>query len=173
MLKPGSGEYIEADGIRTYFVHKGTGPALVLLHGQPPGGSVHVVWNQNIEAMADAGFSVYAFDSVGFGRSDHDPNDYTRDRRVRHALAFIDTMGLDHYSMWGMSDGSNLACRIALRDSRVERMVLQASGSLSPRPPVRDEAAERAAAEERAGFVPSLENARTYLQHSLVNQAAI
>jgi 4,5:9,10-diseco-3-hydroxy-5,9,17-trioxoandrosta-1(10),2-diene-4-oate hydrolase len=92
---------------------------------------------------------------------------------VRHALAFVDAMGLQRFSMWGMSDGSNLACRIALEDPRVERMVLMASGSLSPRPPGQTPEQAQAAAAERIGYTPSLENARAYLQHSLVNQAAI
>ena len=171
-MKPGSGKYIEADGVRTYYVHQGSGPALVMLHGQPPGGSVHVIWHPNIDYFAEAGFSVYAFDQVGFGRTDNSP-DFTRERRVRHARAFIDAMGFDRYSMWGMSDGSNLACRIALEDPRVERMVLMASGSLSPRATgVADDVLRQQAA-ERASYIPSLENARAYLHGALMNQAAV
>ena len=64
--------------MRTYFVHKGSGPNPVLLHGQAPGASVHVMWDSTIDAFADAGFSVYGFDQVGFGRTDNDPEDFTR-----------------------------------------------------------------------------------------------
>jgi len=172
VIEPGSGEYIVVDGIRTYYVHRGSGPAVVLLHGQPPGASVHVIWDRNIDFMADAGFSVFAFDSVGFGRTDN-AADFSRERRVAHARAFIDAMGLNRYSMWGMSDGSNLACRIALQDPKVERLVLMASGSLSPRPPGVSPELVRQQAATRASYTPSLENARAYLQESLVNKAAI
>lgn len=171
-IEPGSGEYVEADGLRTYFVRRGNGPAVILLHGQPPGGSVHVIWGPTIDYFADRGFSVYAFDSVGFGRTDSDP-DVTRERRVRHAIAFIDAMGLARFSLWGMSDGSNLSCRIALRDKRADKLVLMASGSLSPRPPGTSAEQERLEAEERANYEPSLENARAYLNQALHNPAAI
>jgi pimeloyl-ACP methyl ester carboxylesterase len=173
-MKPGSGEYLEIDGLRTYFVRKGTGPAIVMLHGQAAGASVHVIWDRTIEYFAAHGFRCYALDQAGFGRTDNDPTgDVSRKRRLRHIRAFIDAMGLDAYTLWGMSDGSNLSCWIALDDPRVQRLVLMASGSLSPRPPGSNPEEERRAAEERASYTPSLENARVYLQHHLVNHAAI
>src|SRR5262249_38592893 len=82
-------------------------------------------------------------------------------------------MGLDRYALWGMSDGSYLACAIALEDRRVERIVLMASGSLSPRPPTLSEAEVRQRAAERAGYTPSLDNARAYLLGSFANHAAV
>jgi pimeloyl-ACP methyl ester carboxylesterase len=171
-MKPGCGEYVDVDGVRTYYVHEGSGPTLLLLHGQPPGGSVHVIWGPTFEFFVRAGFSVYAYDQVGFGRSGHS-TDHSRERRVAQARAFIEAMGFQRYSMWGMSDGSNLACRIALQDPRVERMVLMASGSLSPRPPSLTEERHLAQAAERASYAPSLANARAYLEHALMNKAAI
>ena len=56
---------------------------------------------------------------------------------------------------------------------RVDRMVLMASGSLSPRPPSISLERQAQQAAERAGYVPSLENARAYLERSLMNKAAI
>lgn len=172
MIPPGSGDYLDIGGARTYFVKRGSGPALVLLHGQPPGASVHVIWQPNIEAFVDFGFTVYAFDQVGFGRTDN-PDDFSKERRLTHARAFIEAMGLDRYALWGMSDGSWLACRIALEDPRVRRMVLMASGSLSPRPPGQSEETVRQRAAERASYTPSLEGARTYLEGSFVDKANI
>src|SRR6266571_4943723 len=138
-IEPGSGEYIDVDGVRTYFVRRGSGPTIVLLHGQAPGASVHVMWDRQIESVAQSGYSVYAFDGVGFGRSEHS-SDYTRERRVRHARAFLSAMGIEHCTLWGQSDGSNLSCRMVLDgDRRVDRLILQASGSLSPRPPTLSE----------------------------------
>jgi pimeloyl-ACP methyl ester carboxylesterase len=172
-IEPGSGEYVDADGIRTYYVKRGSGPAIVLLHGQAPGASVHVNWDHQIDFFARQGFTVYAFDGVGFGRSDHS-DDYTRERRVRHARGFLDALDIDRCTLWGQSDGSNLSCRIALDgDPRVERLVLQASGSLSPRPPSLSEEEQRRQAEVRESYQPSLQNARKELERSLVNKAAI
>ena len=172
MVKPGGGEYIDADGIRTYYVREGTGPNLLLLHGQPPGGSLHLIWHRNFDFFVKAGFAVTAFDQVGYGRSGHSL-DYSRERRVVHAQAFIEAMGFEQYVPWGMSDGSNLACRLALQDPRIDRMILMASGSLSPRPASLTDARHQEQAAERASYVPSLANARAYLEHGLMNKAAI
>jgi pimeloyl-ACP methyl ester carboxylesterase len=170
-MKTGTGAYVDVDGVRTYYVRKGHGPALLLLHGQPPGASVHVVWEPNLDYFVEAGFTVYAFDQVGFGRTEN-ADDFSKERRVAHTRAFIAAMGLDRYSMWGMSDGSYIACRIALEDPRVERLVLMASGSLAPRLP-NSSAADRERAAERAGYTPSLDHARAYLLGTFANHAAI
>ena len=172
-MEPGGGTYREIDGIRTYIVEAGHGPNVVLLHGQPPGASVHVVWARNCDYLVNAGFHVYAFDQVGFGRSDNDPTDFTRERRLRHVRAFIDAMELERYSLWGMSDGSNLACLIALEDARVERLILMASGSLSPRPSHITPELAREQAALRASYTPSVENARSYLQRELVDHTVM
>ena len=171
-MNAGSGDYVDVEGIKTYFVRKGAGPALVLLHGQPPGASVHVCWEPNLDFFAQHGFTVYAFDQVGFGRTDN-PTDFSKARRVAHARAFIETMGLERFSLWGMSDGSYIACEIALEDPRVERMILMASGSLSPRSPTQSEDLARERAAERAGYTPSLENARRYLLGTFTNHPAV
>src|SRR5262245_18241153 len=57
-MKPGTGAYVDVEGVRTYYVRKGPGPALLLLHGQPPGASLHVVWEPNLDYFAEAGFTV-------------------------------------------------------------------------------------------------------------------
>jgi 2-hydroxy-6-oxonona-2,4-dienedioate hydrolase len=171
-MNSGNGDYLDVDGARTYFVRRGSGPALILLHGQPPGASVHVCWEPNIEFFAACGFTVYAFDQVGFGRSDN-PTDFSKARRTAHARAFIEAMQLERFSLWGMSDGSYIACQIALADPRVERIVLMASGSLAPRAPGASEDIVRQRAAERAEYTPSLENARAYLMSSFANPTAI
>src|SRR5437899_12663980 len=86
-------------------------------------------------------------------------------------------MGIEHCALWGQSDGSNIICRIALQqDPRVDRAVLQACSSLSPRPPKENGSSSGAAAatsEEREGYIPSLANARAYLGTSLKRKEAL
>jgi len=172
MVGVAEGQFVDVQGLRTYYVRKGAGPAVLMLHGQSPGACVSVIWSANIDAIADAGYTVYALDEVGFGRTACAAN-CSIETRIGHARAFIDAMGLEHYSLWGHSDGSYISCAIALQDSRVDRLVLMASGSLSPSPPNEDKERARAAAEQRESYTPSLENARATLAHSLVNQAAL
>jgi pimeloyl-ACP methyl ester carboxylesterase len=130
------------------------------------------MWGANIDAIADAGYTVYALDEAGFGRTDN-PRDFSIETRTAHVQGFLAAMGLERYTLWGHSDGSYIGCAIALQDPRVERLVLMASGSLSPHPPNEDKEAAAAAAAFRDSYTPSIENARSTLLHSLVNKAAV
>ena len=166
------GAYVDALGLQTHYVQKGTGPAVILLHGQSPGACVSVVWGLTLDPMAAAGYAMYAFEGPGFGRTDN-PQDFTMATRIAHARAFIDAMGLERFSLWGHSDGSYIAASIALQDERVERLVLMASGALSPRSSDESPEHNRREAELRMSYTPSLENARATLVHSLVDQSTL
>ena len=61
--------YIEADGLKTFYVKAGSGFPVVMFHGAAPGASAQVNWQFNIEPLAAAGFTVYAYDQPGFGRA--------------------------------------------------------------------------------------------------------
>ena len=47
--------YIEADGLKTFYVKAGSGFPVVLFHGAAPGASAQVNWQLNIEPLAAAG----------------------------------------------------------------------------------------------------------------------
>ncbi len=49
--------YIEADGLKTFYVKTGNGFPVVLFHGAAPGASAQVNWQLNIEPLAAAGFT--------------------------------------------------------------------------------------------------------------------
>ena len=57
--------YIDADGLKTFYVKAGSGFPVVLFHGAAPGASAQVNWQLNIEPLAAAGFTVYAYDQAG------------------------------------------------------------------------------------------------------------
>ena len=164
-----AGEYTTVDGLHTYYIRRGAGPALVLLHGQSPGSCAEVVWAENVEYFARAGFSVYALDQAGFGRTEN-PQDLSVETRIAHARSFIDSMSLDRYALWGASDGSYVAARIALTDSRVDALILMASGALSPRGPEQFQERARAVVERMRQYTPSRENARRILRDVLHNE---
>src|SRR4029450_9337595 len=89
--------------------------------GGAPGTSPSVKWKVNIEPLAATGFAVCAFDQPGFGLTDN-PNDYSLDFRFAHSRAFVDKMKIGRYHIMGNSMGAYLAARLALEDSRVERL---------------------------------------------------
>ena len=56
-----------SDGLRMAYVDEGSGPVVLLLHGEP---SWSYLYRTMIPVLVDAGFRVVAPDLIGFGRSD-------------------------------------------------------------------------------------------------------
>ncbi len=167
MIAAGIGDYVEIDGLKTFYVKRGTGPALVLVHGGSPGACARVNWGQNIDYLADAGYTVYAFDQPGFGRTENS-SDYSLEYRVQHAKQFVDSLGLDSYRLMGNSQGSYIAARLALEDPKVLKLVLVSSGTLAPRGSDQAEELAREHAERLNAYVPSLENMRDLTMQTLL-----
>lgn len=152
---------VDVDGLRTFYIRKGSGPALVLLHGQSPGSCSEVHWPATIDHFA-SNYTVYAFDQVGFGRTAN-CGDFSVAARVAHAKAFLVATGLSSYALWGQSSGTEVSLRIALDDARVRAVIGQASGSLSPPDPDQDPEEARRVTREMEEYTPTIENARAHL----------
>ena len=172
MTAVSNGTYMDVEGLRTFYVKIGSGPAIFLIHGAAAGGCARVNWGLNIEPLAAAGFTAYAFDQPGFGYTDN-PSDYSMEFRVRHAQAFINACGVDRFHVMGNSQGAYIAARIALADQRVERLVLVSSGTLSPRGSDEAEQLSRQHAAELREYRPGLENMRAMTSRTLFNQALV
>jgi 2-hydroxy-6-oxonona-2,4-dienedioate hydrolase len=168
MITAQVGEMLEVDGLQTFSIKTGSGPALLLIHGGSPGACARVNWGASIDALAAAGFTVFAYDQPGYGLTEN-PSDFSLEYRVRHAKAYVDTMGVSSYMVMGNSQGSYIAARIALADPYVERLVLVASGTLAPRGSAAADAQSREHAERLRAYVPSLENSRSLTMQTLVN----
>jgi len=113
----------------------------------------------NIEPLAAAGFTVYAYDQAGYGRSDN-PEDLSIEYRVTHAKAFIDALKLERYHVIGNSVGGYIAARLALEDPRVSKFVTTTSGTLAPKGSAESAALGQKHSEELREYAPSLENMR-------------
>ncbi|MBK5307599.1 MAG: haloalkane dehalogenase [Frankiaceae bacterium] len=70
-----------SDGLRMAYVDEGSGPVVLLLHGEP---SWSYLYRGMIPVLTDAGYRVVAPDLIGFGRSDKpsEQSDYTYARHV-------------------------------------------------------------------------------------------
>ena len=163
--------FVDIEGLHTYYVRTGQGPALVLLHGQSPGSCTDVHWPATVDHFA-SDYTVYAFDQVGFGKTDN-RGDFSMAARVSHAKAFLAAMHLDSYTLWGQSSGSEISLRIALDDPRVRALILQASGSLSPRDPDESEESARRVTREMEEYTPTLENARAHLLSAIMDKSLV
>ena len=172
MISPDKGKYALVDGLKTFYVMAGTGTPLVLIHGGSPGACSLVNWKLNIEALAEAGFTVYAFDQPGFGLTDN-PKDYSLDYRVTHAREFINHLALDHYHVIGNSMGAYIAARLALEDRRVRRLVLVSSNTLASKGSAESQALARKHSEELRGYSPTLGNMRALTSGTLYHKELV
>jgi pimeloyl-ACP methyl ester carboxylesterase len=164
--------YLEVDGLRTFYIRSGEGHPLVLFHGGSPGTCSSVNWKVNIEPLAAAGFTVYAFDQPGFGLTDN-PNDYSLDFRFAHARAFIDKTKIERYHVMGNSMGAYLAARLALEDPRVRRLVLVSSNTLAPKGSPESQAKSKKHAEELRAYTPSFDHMMKMTQGTLFHRDLI
>ena len=59
-----NGQFLEIDGIRTYYLDRGEGPTVVLLHGYALGVDAYNTWFRTIAGLT-AKFRVITFDQIG------------------------------------------------------------------------------------------------------------
>jgi pimeloyl-ACP methyl ester carboxylesterase len=108
---------------------------VILLHGGGAGVSAVDNWHQSIGPIADAGFSVYAPEMIGFGMTDKPTDGNTVDAKVRHVKDFIDLLCLDKVGLIGNSLGGRVALGIALDwPTRIKRLVLTGSAGMRLEP---------------------------------------
>lgn len=123
--------YIDAGGIKTYYEQKGTGPpTLVLIHGLA---ASTYVYHKVFDPLAEH-FTVYAFDSKGFGATAKTRGDYTLNNLRDHLRDFLDAAGIERAVLVAHSMGGEVALRFALdAPERVQGLVLlDSAGYVQP-----------------------------------------
>ena len=172
MTELGASYYITVDGLKTFYLTVGRGHPLLLIHGAAPGAATEISWQLNIEPLANAGFTVYAFDQPGFGRTDN-PQDHSLEYRVVHARAFIRSLQLDRFHLIGNSVGAYIAARIALEDQASRRLVLVSSSTIAPKGSAQAQEIAQQHSRELKEYVPSIDNMRALTRGTLFNQELI
>ena len=116
-----SGLIAEAYGNRISYVHAGSGPPVILIHGL--GGST-LVWQRNIEALAQR-YSIYAIDMPGHGYSDNPTLGYGLEAARKYIAGFMDAMNIQKASFVGNSAGGLAAISFTLNHpERVDNLVI-------------------------------------------------
>ncbi|MCS7001702.1 MAG: alpha/beta hydrolase, partial [Dehalococcoidia bacterium] len=106
---------------------------VVYLHGGP--GFVGTANAEALRPLAEAGFTVYAYDQVGSGLSSRLPlpSDYTVERHLRDLARIRAAIGASSVHLVGHSYGAVLAAHsVANQGDWVSRVALIAPGPLSP-----------------------------------------
>lgn len=107
--------------IKHFFVEKGKGKPLILLHGN---GESCAYFKNQIHVFARR-YHVYALDTRGHGKTPRGERPFTIRQFAEDLLGFMDTMQLDRAHLLGFSDGGNIAMVFALRHpERVDRLIL-------------------------------------------------
>jgi pimeloyl-ACP methyl ester carboxylesterase len=122
------GRYVSIAGIDTFAITVGTGPDIVLIHGNP---SSTYSWRHFIPALAEQ-HRVHALDLPGYGFSAK-PADapYTASWQAGHVAAYMDAAGIESAIVVGNSMGGEIASEVAaIYPRRVRGLVLIAPGGL-------------------------------------------
>ncbi|MBX6395892.1 MAG: alpha/beta fold hydrolase [Alicyclobacillaceae bacterium] len=120
------------NGIQLVYEKKGSGPAMVFIHGMA--GS-RIVWNHVAPHLADT-FETITYDCRGHGASTHPPS-YTLDDHVADLAALLDDLQIHRAHIVGHSMGSFIAQAFAVaHPERCRSLVLIStrSAALPDRP---------------------------------------
>ncbi|WP_234386177.1 alpha/beta fold hydrolase [Streptomyces lydicus] len=101
---------------------RGTGEALVLVHGHPFNRSM---WRPQIEHFARAGWRVIAPDLRGYGESSVVPGTTPLETFVRDTVALLDRLGIERFVLGGLSMGGQIVMEFhRLFPDRIRAVVL-------------------------------------------------
>ena len=107
--------------IEHFYVEKGTGTPLILLHGN---GENSDYFTGQIDAFAEH-YHVYAVDTRGHGRTPRGEAPFTIRQFADDLLGFMDEHKIAKARLLGFSDGGNIAMVFAIRHpDRVDRLIL-------------------------------------------------
>ena len=117
---------IDAGGATIRVRHGGSGPPLLLLHGNP---QTHAMWHEVAPRLAED-FTVVATDLRGYGDSskpettpDHAP--YSKRTMARDQVAVMRALGFERFFVCGHDRGGRVAYRMALdHPERVLRLAV-------------------------------------------------
>jgi pimeloyl-ACP methyl ester carboxylesterase len=114
------GQYVDANGVHTYYEELGSGDPMLLLHGGGVGGDSFGDW---IGWFADR-YLVRVPDRRGQGHTPDVDGPLSYEVMARDTIAFIEAVGPERTHLVGWSDGGNIALMVgALRPDLVDKIV--------------------------------------------------
>ena len=107
--------------IKHFFIEKGQGEPLILLHGNGENCDYFV---GQIDVFAQD-YHVYALDTRGHGKTQRGETPFTIRQFADDLLAFMGAQGIDKAHILGFSDGGNIAMIFAMKyPERILRLIL-------------------------------------------------
>ena len=105
--------YIEVDGIRLHYVDDGSGPPILMMHGQP---TWSYLYRKMIPPLVAAGYRCVAPDLMDFGLSDKPAkeSDYNLSRHEGLITGLVEKLGLEAVTIVGQDWGRPISLRYAI-----------------------------------------------------------
>ena len=129
--------YAEIDGVRMHYVDEGTGPPIVMVHGQP---TWSYLYRKMIPPLVAAGYRCVAPDLMGFGMSDKatDEAAYTLRRHVELVTGLVEHLELKGITTVGQDWGGPIVLRYAIdhQDNVQALVILNTAVRLMPVPAI-------------------------------------
>ena len=125
---PFSPNYFAWGSIRMHYVDEGTGPPVLLFHGEP---TWSFLYRKIIHKLVDTGFRCIAPDYVGFGKSDKPTDDafYTYEMHTESMAALLESLDLANATVVGQDWGGPIGLRFAVEHPNVvTRLVILNTG---------------------------------------------
>jgi pimeloyl-ACP methyl ester carboxylesterase len=148
-----SPQTIQIKGHTIFYVVKGEGEPLLLIHGY---GAGFWVWEKQIDVLSRF-YRVYTLDVIGHGFSDRPKIAYTPEAYIYFLRDFMDGVGIERATLIGNSMGGGMAwATAALFPERVKRVILINSVPPDVLNQVRNESFRNLVAIQDIPFLPYL-----------------
>ena len=126
-----SGAYFRSfDSTKIYYEVRGTGDAVVLVHGFIVNGQS---WKRTelYKNLLEEGYKVIILDQRGNGFSDkpHTPEAYENDAEAKDIMGLMKKLKIKKYSAVGYSRGSIIVSRLLVLDKRIKKGVMGGMGA--------------------------------------------
>jgi pimeloyl-ACP methyl ester carboxylesterase len=128
---PPLGSFVEVDGVRLHYLERGSGPLVVLIHGN---GTMSEDWLASgvLDSLART-HRVIAFDRPGFGHSDRPRSTiWTPAAQARLIAAALESKGLGQATVVGHSFGTMVAAEMGLNHPEAVRSLVLIGGYYYP-----------------------------------------
>ena len=128
---PPQGKFISIDGVRLHYIERGTGPVVVLLHGN--GTMAKDFLQSGVLDLLAQDHRVIAFDRPGYGFSERPRTRvWTPDAQAELLSAALDELGVSKAVIVGHSWGTLVAIALALRNPAAMAGLVLLSGYYFP-----------------------------------------
>ncbi len=132
---PFKDNFEEIDGVRLHYVDEGSGPPILMVHGQP---TWSYLYRKMIPPLVAAGYRCIAPDLMGFGLSDKptDESVYTLRRHVELVTGLVEKLELKGITIVGQDWGGPISLRYAIdhRDNVRALVILNTFVKTTPIP---------------------------------------